>query len=100
MPLASLMARLGRGTRTLFKGIILLTLTLPANERILMTARELLSSTDLRLVQAVKALHPPGKGKRGEDYFTANDHAVETLLRVMARCGDWFGGIRRPVFAF
>ena len=83
--------------RTLLKGIILLTLTLPESERTLVTVRELLSLTYPRLLQAVKAMHPPRSGKRDADYFTANDHAVETLLAAMAKSGNRFGGILAAV---
>jgi type IV secretion system protein VirD4 len=83
--------------QTLLKGIILLTLTLPENERTLVTARDLLSLTYPSLLRAAKMLRPSGNGKRDEDYYTANDHAVEALLSIMARSGGKFGGILAAV---
>ena len=83
--------------RTLLKGIILLTLTLPESERTLVTARELLSLTYPPLLRAAKVLHPPRSGKRDEEYYTANGHALETLLAAMAKSGSRFGGILAAV---
>jgi type IV secretion system protein VirD4 len=78
--------------RTLLLGIILLTLTLPKAERSLVTVRELLSLTHPRLVNAVK--HVAAKSDpKDEQYYDENRLAVQTLLRVMSKSGDRFGGI-------
>jgi hypothetical protein len=73
--------------------VCLLTLTLPESERTLVTVRELLSLTHPRLLEAVKAVHPPKNGKRNEDFYKDNSSAVETLLRAMAKGGARFGGV-------
>jgi type IV secretion system protein VirD4 len=52
--------------RALLKGVCLLALTLPESERTLVTVRELLSLTHPRLLQVVKEIRPPKKGKRDE----------------------------------
>lgn len=78
--------------RTLLLGIILLTLTLPRAERNLVTVRELLSLTHPRLIHAVK--HVAAKSDpKDEQYYDENRLAVQTLLRVMSKSGNRFGGI-------
>jgi type IV secretion system protein VirD4 len=83
--------------RALLKGVCLLTLTLPESERTLVTVRELLSLTHPRLLQAVKEIHPPKKGKREEGFYNDNSQAVETLLRAMSKGGARFGGVLAAV---
>ena len=79
--------------RALLTGVCLLALTLPESERTLITARELLSLTYPRLLQATKAIRPPKNGERDRDFYNENNHAVETLLRAMTKAGSRFGGI-------
>jgi type IV secretion system protein VirD4 len=79
--------------RTLLLGLILLTLTFPESERNLVTVRELLSLTYPRLLNAVKAAARNEGGPLDEQFFDENKAAVQTLLRVMSRAGNRFGGI-------
>ncbi len=78
--------------RTLTKGIILFTLTLPPSERNFTTVRELLSLTYPRLVDAVAKAHEAGMPP-GREFYVDNSAAVETLTRAMASVEDRFGGI-------
>jgi type IV secretion system protein VirD4 len=84
--------------RTLLLGIILLTLTLPEDERNLVTVRELLALTYPRLTHAVKvAMESERERQRDEEYYKEyyNEHrlAVQTLLSTMSKQGRRFGGI-------
>ncbi|HEX4409033.1 MAG TPA: type IV secretory system conjugative DNA transfer family protein [Xanthobacteraceae bacterium] len=80
--------------RTLLKGIILLTLTLPEHERNFVTVRELLSLTSPHILRAVKsAITKAKREKPDEQYYDENRLAVQTLLKTMSRAGDRFGGI-------
>jgi type IV secretion system protein VirD4 len=84
--------------RTLLLGIILLTLTLPPNERNLVTVRELLALTYPRLQHAVKAAMRAAKERKRDeevykDYYDEHRLAVQTFLRTMSRQGRRFGGI-------
>lgn len=80
--------------RTLLTGITLLTLTLPENERSLITVREFLSLTHPRLLSAIRSVVPPPDGARRDGkFFSENSLAVETLLGAMAKAGDRFGGV-------
>ena len=80
--------------RALLLGIILLTLTLAAGERHLVTVRELLSLTYAPLLKAVRAKkRPPQDGALDEDYFDENKQGMLTLLRAMAKAEGRFGGI-------
>jgi type IV secretion system protein VirD4 len=87
-------AHWNNSARTLLLGIILLTLTLPASERSLVTVRQLLSLTYPGLLDAVrKAARAAAGGPYDEQYFDENRLAVQTLLRIMSRAGNRFGGI-------
>src|SRR5580704_14475464 len=80
--------------RALLLGIALLTLTLPASERSLISVRELLSLTHPRLLLAVKAAMKAARERKlDEAYFDENRIAVQTLLRTMSAQGRRFGGI-------
>jgi type IV secretion system protein VirD4 len=80
--------------RTLLKGIILFTLTLPPAERHLVTVRQLLSLTHPALASAVKSVSRPAKGTPVDrQHFIDNSAAVETLLRAMAGEAKSFRGI-------
>ena len=81
--------------RTLLQGIILLTLTLPEEERNLVTVRQLLSLTYPPLVHLVtEATRAAAKeGPLDKEYYDENRMAVQALLRAMSRAGDRFGGI-------
>ncbi len=80
--------------RALLLGIALLTLTLPASERNLISVRELLSLTHPRLLLAVKAAMKAARERKlDEAYFDENRIAVQTLLRTMSAQGRRFGGI-------
>jgi type IV secretion system protein VirD4 len=84
--------------RTLLLGIILLTLTLPENERNLVTVRELLALTYPRLQHAVKAAMRAAKERKRDEqiyqeYYDEHRIAVQTLLRTMSGQGSRFGGI-------
>lgn len=84
--------------RTLLMGIILLTLTLSASERNLVTVRELLSLTYAPLMQAVRAKkRAPASGPPGEDFYDENKQGVLTLLRAMVKTGSRFGGIAAAI---
>lgn len=80
--------------RALLGGIILLTLTLPENERNLISVREMLLLTHPRLLEAMRA--PPkasDDGVHSEEFFNANALGVQTLLVAMSRAGQKFDGI-------
>ncbi|HEY0256967.1 MAG TPA: type IV secretory system conjugative DNA transfer family protein [Candidatus Methylacidiphilales bacterium] len=80
--------------RALLRGIILLTLTLPKNERNLVAVRELLLLTHPRLVAAMKARPKPRtKRERAEEIFNFNSLGITTLLTAMSRMGDRFDGV-------
>jgi type IV secretion system protein VirD4 len=80
--------------RTLLKGIILLTLTLPPPERNFVTVRQLLSLTYPALTSAVATAAKGGSGQPGDHaYYVENNAAVETLTRAMGAAGDRFNGI-------
>ena len=80
--------------RALLTGIILLTLTLPASERSLITVRELLSLTYPQLLSAMKAKpRASDDGQKDKQFFDENKLAIETLLRAMSKAGNRFGGI-------
>jgi len=79
--------------RALLLGIILLTLTLPEDERNLVTVRELLSLTNSRLLNAVKSVRAANEGQLDPQYFDENRLATQTLLRAMSTAGNRFGGI-------
>jgi type IV secretion system protein VirD4 len=84
--------------KTLLRGIILLTLTLPTDQRDLVTVRELLSLTHPQLLGALRAkASRSASGKRDKQFFSDNSLAVETLLRAMLRAGNRFGGILAAV---
>jgi type IV secretion system protein VirD4 len=83
--------------RMLLVGLILLTLTLPASERHLVTVRELLCLTYKPLaiaakVAAARALAEASPEEK-QKYFDANSYAVKVLLNRMVAMGDRFGGI-------
>jgi type IV secretion system protein VirD4 len=78
--------------RALLTGIILFTLTLPQNQRNLVTVRELLSLTHPQLVGAVRTAMtfsdaPPDK------QLNENRLAMDALLGAMSKAGNRFGGI-------
>jgi type IV secretion system protein VirD4 len=75
-------------------GIILLTLTLPENDRNLITVRQLLTLTYPPLLTALQqqAAHVK-KEAPDEKFYNENKMAVETLLRTMASKEQRFGGI-------
>jgi type IV secretion system protein VirD4 len=79
--------------RALLSGTILLTLTLPEDQRTLITVRELLTLTyaplRMALARAAKRRAPDDGGKPPNE----NKAAVETLLRMMAKQEGRFGGI-------
>ena len=80
--------------RALVSGLILVTLMLPAEERTLITVRELLCLTNARLLSAVKArARPPEDGTKAEEFFNENSKVVDTLLRSMTRSSQKYGGI-------
>jgi type IV secretion system protein VirD4 len=83
--------------RMLLVGLILLTLSLPASERHLVTVRELLCLTYKPLALAAKAAAVRALAEASPDekqkYFDANAFAIKTLLNRMAAMGDRFGGI-------
>jgi type IV secretion system protein VirD4 len=80
--------------RALLMGLVLLALTLPENQRSLITVRELLSLTYGPLLRAVRSKpRPSTEGPPDEKFFDGNKAAVETLLRAMSRAGNRFGGI-------
>lgn len=84
--------------RALLGGIILLTLTLPENERNLISVREMLLLTHPRLLAAMKA--PPNAsddGAPGEEFFNKNALGVQTLLGAMSQAGHKFDGILAAV---
>ena len=72
--------------RALLKGIILLTLTLDASERNLISVRELLLLSYPPLVRALREkVRPPENGEYKEQFYNESRAAVETLLRAMSR---------------
>lgn len=80
--------------RALLRGIILLTLRFPEDERNLITVRELLLLTHPRLVEAAKKR--PRKAEHGapdEEFYNANRVGIETLLTAMSQAGERFGGV-------
>jgi type IV secretion system protein VirD4 len=79
--------------RALLLGIILLVLTLPKGERSLITARELLSLTYPRLLDAVERARSSDDSPLDPQFFDENKLALQTLLRAMSRTGRRFGGI-------
>lgn len=86
--------------RALLQGIILFTLTLPKEERTLITVRQLLSLTHPSLLNAIKTVaatrSPSENGMPSglnEDFFVQNRAAVEALTLAMASCGDRFDGV-------
>jgi type IV secretion system protein VirD4 len=79
--------------RALLLGIILLTLTLPKNERNLITVRELLLLTHPRLACAMKARQKPsGDDDQSDEFYNLNSLGMTTLLSAMSRAGDRFDG--------
>ena len=80
--------------RTLLSGLILLTLSLPKEERTLVTVRELLCLTYPRLRKAIQSRARPAEdGSSNERFYNENSQAVETLLRAMGKVSDRFGGV-------
>lgn len=79
--------------RTLLSGIILLVMTLPVEERNLITVRQLLSLTYPRLQDTVKAKMRASQPQPGKKRPPENALAVETLLQTMSAAGTRFGGI-------
>lgn len=80
--------------RMLLSGLILLTLTLPEEERSLVTVRELLCLTFPRLLRAVKARARPAEDDgKSEKFYNENSTAVDTLLRIMTKVTERFGGV-------
>lgn len=80
--------------RWLLLGLILLALTLPKQDRNLITVRQLLSLTYPMLVEAMKInARSSDSGKLDQPYFAKNGEGVETLLRGMVARGDRFDGV-------
>jgi len=80
--------------KTLLLGIVLLTLTLEASERNLITVRQLLTLTYPPLLAFLRAQATQANGDpRDEKFFDENRLGVETLLRAMARKEGMFSGI-------
>jgi len=79
--------------RALLKGVILLTLLLPPQDRHLVTARELLLLSYKPLVDALNGrVRASENGKVDEAFYDRNRLGVEALLTTMTQSGD-FGGI-------
>lgn len=82
--------------RELVKGLILFTLTLPSEDRHLVTVRQLLNLTHPALLVAVRAAtaRAAARRKRQNDAGDAEHRtALETLLLAMSNKADVFGGI-------
>jgi type IV secretion system protein VirD4 len=83
-------------SRELLKGLILFALTMPEEERHLVTVRQLLNLTHPALLEAVTAAgaRAQARKKRRETRAELERHtALETLLLAMAAQADAFGGI-------
>jgi type IV secretion system protein VirD4 len=79
--------------RALLKGVILLTLLLPPQERHLVTARELLLLSYAPLVNALNGrVRAAENGKADETFYDRNRLGVEALLTTMTQSAE-FGGI-------
>jgi type IV secretion system protein VirD4 len=81
------------GAKTLLVGIILLTLMEPADERNLVTVRQILTLTYPPLAKAITFVIKDAQAKTDEKFYDENRIGVESLLKVMSRKGDAFGGI-------
>ena len=81
------------GAKTLLVGIILLTLMEPADERNLVTVRQILTLTYPPLAKAIAFIIKDAQAKADEKFYDENRIGVESLLKVMSRKGGAFGGI-------
>lgn len=80
--------------RALLRGVILLALTLPEEERNLVSVRDLLCLTHPRLIRAVQdSLVRHKKAGADPEFFDLHRNLMEGLLRAMADSGSRFGGI-------
>lgn len=80
--------------RTLLLGIMLFTLTLPSQERHLITVRELLNLIYKGLIDALRSAP---NAEHDNDFYVENQAAVESLLLTMAMSGEKFQGILAAV---
>lgn len=87
--------------RTLLKGLILLVLTFPIEDRHLVTVRELLCLSYKPLADAARKIAEREMAKRSKgeriDYFDSSLVAVHLLMQKLIALGNRFGGVAAQV---